>query len=618
MHLHTNTFDETQIEEACERVQNYLLAQQSTGGSWPGDTDLGPQTTAETLIALATYDALEPDLTAQAVAYLGGQQLPDGSFPPYAGATAGTLEQTAVVYAALICVGVSPTNPVALRAWQSIRACGGFAQCPLLAQLWLAIAGVIDPHNLPSIPVSWILVPGIEHQIGRIFSPAFTLMSMVLPTLIRGLKHRQDPPRGGFFGDLRRKREHERLLTYLADHQNPTGNWFGAANFTALILICFHLLGVSAQDPRAQRGLDDLKGACVRRPDTLRWIPFDAQIWSTAVIARVLCESGIPGKTPQIARALRYLLSRQSNWPQPRDWQIPARDSPRIGGWPFGDANPLACDCDTTGKVLHTLAAHRELDPGIAQAITEGRAWLMGMQHRNGGWAAFRRMGGQKHPGPFALAPFTPPKGLREALAMIRHPPVQLDDPATADITGRVLQALGALGADRHDPEIKRAVTFVLQQQYSNDLWWGRWETNFLPSSAEVLSGLAAVGVTAKNKQVACAIKKIFSCQNVDGGWGESVDSYDNLALAGCGESSAYVTGIVLRALVDLDQHNTPAASRAVTYLLKQQRQDGSWPDGNYQFTLQWPWPFYRLGLTSEQYPLLALTRYRQRVNKPA
>lgn len=606
--------DEPSIIRACEKATAYLLSCQQYTGAWPGATDLGPQTTAEVLLALATLDALEPDLTARALAYFAAQQLADGSFPPYPGADSGTLEQTSVVYASLMASGVSPSHPMAQRAWASIRANGGFEQCPLMAQIWLVVAGVMPASQLPEYPVGWVLVPGIERQLGRLFAPAFTLMVMFLPALVRALRNKHNRPPTGI-ANIRQRAEEQRIVRYLSRRQNPTGNWFGAANFTALILICLRAFGVATDDPRIQRGIRDLKLAHVVRGPTLRFVPFDAQVWNTAITTTALTTSGFAGETPAIAAALQYLLRRQSNWPLPRDWQLPAPAVPRFGGWPFGDANPLACDCDTTGKVLHALSFHRALDPAIDSAIKTGLAWLWGMQHRNGGWGAFRREGADKQPGPFALSAFTPPATAREFFQLIASPPIQLDDPATADVTGRVLQALGGLGYRTSNPRIARAIAFLRRQRYHRGLWWGRWETNFLPSSAEVLSGLAAVGVRTTDTIIIDAVTSIFNCQNLDGGWGESVESYENLALAGCGESSTYVTGIVVRALVDLGFHHSPAVKRAIDYLTMQQNSDGSWPVGNYLFTLQWPWPFYRLELTSEQYALIALARYRRMVS---
>jgi squalene-hopene/tetraprenyl-beta-curcumene cyclase len=90
------------------------------------------------------------------------------------------------------------------------------------------------------------------------------------------------------------------------------------------------------------------------------------------------------------------------------------------------------------------------------------------------------------------------------------------------------------------------------------------------------------------------------------------VDSYENPALAGVGETSTYLTGIVASALIACGQAGSPEVQRAVRYLLDIQDEHGSWPSGPYQFTVQWPWPFYRLELTAPLYGLKALTAYRQ------
>jgi squalene-hopene/tetraprenyl-beta-curcumene cyclase len=95
-----------------------------------------------------------------------------------------------------------------------------------------------------------------------------------------------------------------------------------------------------------------------------------------------------------------------------------------------------------------------------------------------------------------------------------------------------------------------------------------------------VLTGLAAVGAAApSDAPVREAVDWIFSCQNDDGGWGETAASYDDPALAGRGPSSVTVTGAVLWALSAVGHAHTPAAARAARHLVERQAPDGSWSD---------------------------------------
>jgi squalene-hopene/tetraprenyl-beta-curcumene cyclase len=172
-------------------------------------------------------------------------------------------------------------------------------------------------------------------------------------------------------------------------------------------------------------------------------------------------------------------------------------------------------------------------------------------------------------------------------------------DPASEDLTGRVLMGLGALGRHAGDSTVDKAIAFLKQQVYTNHGWFGRWECNFLPSTAYVLLGLAAVKAH-EPELVRRAVEFLCSHQNTDGGFGESIDSYENLAFVGVGPSTAYTTGLVLSALV-ASGGPRGAIDRAAGYLVSAQIQDptkqdfGLWSSEGYELVLLQPVPFYKI-----------------------
>jgi squalene-hopene/tetraprenyl-beta-curcumene cyclase len=103
------------------------------------------------------------------------------------------------------------------------------------------------------------------------------------------------------------------------------------------------------------------------------------------------------------------------------------------------------------------------------------------------------------------------------------------------------------------------------------------------------------------------------SKQNADGGFGESVASYRDPSLAGCGETTAPVTGSVLLGLVEGGESASSAARRAAAYLVEHQQPDGAWPNGDCVATLVPPNLFYEYGGAARYIPLEALGRYRAR-----
>lgn len=594
------------VDAAIARAHAHVRARQHRDGSWPGATIAGPDATAEAVIALAFTDALTPEDGRKAARAMLAYQLGDGSFSPYQDGP-GTLDQTAIVYAALLRAGEDPTSDACKKAWQYIQSHGGFDECEAYTRVLLAAGGVVEPSTLTSMPVAWVLIPGVERLLGTRFTPAFTLIFMMLPALIRGLQRRRRPAAPGTLAAL----EHARVCRYIASHQNPTGNLFGAINTSVMAILTYAALGLTREDDRLRRAVDDLKQWRRERGDELEYVGFDSRVWNTALLVTALRQGGVPADDPAIVRAAEYMITRQSFWPLPRDWQNPTPFTPRTGGWPFQDRNPFGADCDSTSEVLQAIAHLQPLATRMQTSVDAGLRWLYGMQNADGGWPAFARGQRGKDPGPFPISALDPPTGLGETLKMMLEPPIQLGDPATEDLTGRVLQGLGALGVRADDRRVAPAVRFLRAQLDRNGAWWGRWECNYLACTSEVISGLVAVGVDVSRPPFAAAVRWMLDHQNADGGWGETVDSYENVALAGTGASSQYVTGIVVCALIAAGHARSPAVARALQRLLEIQNDDGSWDGGPYQFVVQWPWPFYRLEMTATIYPLRALTAYR-------
>lgn len=594
------------VDAAIARAHSYVRAQQARDGSWPGATIAGPDATAEAVIGLAYAGVLTPADARKAARRMVEQQLPGGSFAPYEDGP-GTLDQTAIVYAALLRAGEDPGSAACTRAWRFITDHGGLAATELYTQVLLVAGGVLPAAALAPMPVAWVLVPGVERFLGTRFTPAFTQMFMMLPALIRGLGRDKRPAPGGTLAAL----EDARVCTYIARHQNPTGNLFGAINTTVMAILTYVALGITTADDRLRRAIDDLKQWRRETDDALEFVTFDSRVWNTALLVTALRQGGVSLEDPDLCRAVDYLITHQSFWPLPRDWQNPGLFTPRTGGWPFQDRNPLAADCDSTSEVLQALG---HLLPGVTRvqtSIDAGLRWLYGMQSADGGWPAFARGQRGKAPGPFPISALDPPSTLVDTLKMMIEPPIQLGDPSTEDLTGRVLQALGVLGGRANDRRIAPAVRFLRDQLASNGAWWGRWECNYLASSAEVIAGLVAVGVDVSRPPYSTAIAWMLARQNDDGGWGETVDTYVDPTLAGSGPSSQYVTGIVATTLIAAGHARSPAIARAIQRLLQIQQRDGSWDGGPYQFVVQWPWPFYRLEMTATIYPLRALTAYR-------
>jgi squalene-hopene/tetraprenyl-beta-curcumene cyclase len=239
------------------------------------------------------------------------------------------------------------------------------------------------------------------------------------------------------------------------------------------------------------------------------------------------------------------------------------------------------------------------------------------MQNPDGGFPSFFWGHPSKRPGPIMLRPLRlrfsdlslsePSAWLRRLAESSEH----LGDPATEDVTSRVLLALAQTGTELSAPETRRALEFLQQQQCPTGAWWGRWKVNYLPVTACVLAAFARVGDDLSKDGAQRALRWLVSKQNRDGGFGESVDSYRDPSLAGVGPSTAPVTAAVLLGLIAAGQARGQAAARAARYLVDRQRDDGAWDNADCVATLVPPNLFYVYDGAARYMPLEALASYR-------
>jgi squalene-hopene/tetraprenyl-beta-curcumene cyclase len=233
----------------------------------------------------------------------------------------------------------------------------------------------------------------------------------------------------------------------------------------------------------------------------------------------------------------------------------------------------------------------------LAQAIDVGIKWLVSMQNKDGGWGAFDRDNDRDFLNNIPFADHN---------AML--------DPSSPDVTARVVECLGRFGWKTSNVRIGRAIDYFLKQQLPAGPWYGRWGVNYIYGTSGVLRALAAVGAQ-EDPTVHAAMKRavdwLKSVQQKDGGFGESIASYDNPNLMGRGDATASQTAWGLLGLLTLVPPGDPAAKRAAEYLVEHQNEKGTWDEAPFTGT-GFPKVFYlKYHLYRHYFPLMALARYR-------
>ena len=318
-----------------------------------------------------------------------------------------------------------------------------------------------------------------------------------------------------------------------------------AAIYPAMMNSIFALmaLGHGPDDPLTSREIREFSRFEIEEEDTIRMQPCVSPVWDTCIAMVALEEAGVPADHPALVKSADWILSKQVLGPG--DWQVKNKDA-EPGGWVFEFRNDFYPDVDDTAFVLMALQRVKFPDPKrMEAAIRRGIQWLLSMQNRDGGWAAFDRDNNKSF---LSNIPFA------DHNAML--------DPSTADVTARVLECLGRFGWTANHPAMQRALQFLLKDQCEDGSWFGRWGVNYVYGTSGVLRSLETVSLTAK-EYCQRAVNWLRSVQKADGSFGESLRSYHEPQTKGEGNSTASQTAWGLIGLLAGAEAERPRDSKS-------------------------------------------------------
>ncbi|HTA46844.1 MAG TPA: squalene--hopene cyclase [Bryobacteraceae bacterium] len=528
----------------------------------------------------------------RAAARILSKQLPDGGFNIY---VKGPSEISASVkaYFALKLAGVPTEGPEMARLRERILALGGIQSANSYTKVNLSLFDLYPREGTPSIPPEIVLLPGKllyqmsswtraivislaivhAHDPKRPVPAGFNLDELFLPaksisfetsdswlswrkTFVQSDKILKLWDRYGF-ARIRKAaiRKCEHWMLERMKHADGLGAIYPPMQYSIMAL---DVLGYPENSPVRVEALRQFDSLMTDDGKTLFFQPCFSPVWDTAIASYALGEAGW-SRSQALTRSADWLLAREIR--RKGDWSV-KRPHTEPSGWAFEFRNDWYPDIDDTAMVMLAFP-HMRATRTAAQAATRERAleWLLAMQSKDGGWAAF---------------------DVDNNWEILTHVPFAdhnaMLDPTCADITGRTLEALAANGMNRNHSACRRAIDYLIRTQLADGSWYGRWGVAYVYGTCFALRGLRAMGEDDHEPHIQRANEWLRSVQNADGGWGESCASYDNDNFTPA-ESTPSQTAWALMGLMAGGDTTSSSVRDGVDYLIRTQAEDGSWAE---------------------------------------
>jgi len=626
------------LESSIAAASRAILDTRMPDGHWVFELEADATIPAE-YVLLRHYLAEPVDavLEAKIANYLRRIQNENGGWSLFYGHEFD-MSASVKAYFALKMIGDSPDAPHMKKAREEMLRRGGAIKSNVFTRIMLALFGVVTWRAAPMMPVEIMLLP-------RWFPIHLTKISywartVIVPLLVlMNKKPRARNPLGVGIDELFLEDPKSIGMTAKAPHQSQL--WFTGFNLLDKVLrvvdplfpkaprqraidkavgfvterlngvdglgaifpamantvMMYDLLGYPKDHPHYVLARQSVENLLVIKDGEAYCQPCVSPIWDTALTAHAMIEVGGEKAEASAKAALDWLKPKQVLDIE-GDW-IEKRPGVRPGGWAFQYNNAHYPDLDDTAVVVMAMdRARGTLSAGAKydEAIARGREWLLGLQSKDGGWAAFDADNLEYY---LNNIPFSDHGALL--------------DPPTEDVTARCVSMLAQLGETAKTSEaLARGIEYLRRTQLPDGSWFGRWGVNYIYGTWSVLCALNAAGVDHDDPVIRKAADWLIAIQNSDGGWGEDGNSY-RLDYKGYvkSETSASQTAWATLALMAAGKVDHPATQRGIANLIQNQTRDGLWTEPQYTGG-GFPRVFYlRYHGYSKFFPLWALARYR-------
>ncbi|MFP6710928.1 MAG: squalene--hopene cyclase [Rhodospirillales bacterium] len=627
------------LEDVIQRAQSRLLDIQFADGHWAFPLEADVTIPAEYILLNHYLGEIDDELEAKLANYIRRIQGKDGGWPLYHD---GDFNVSASVkaYFALKLVGDDPAEPHMVKARDAILAHGGAKESNVFTRLTLALFGMVPWRATPVTRIEVLLAPKwfplhinkVSYWTRTVTVPLLILTALrpiaknprnvTLDELFTKSRFEEDyrikNPTEHWIGSLMIvldrlarpiekflpnyfvNRSIDKALSFIAQRLNGEDGLGGIFPAMANALMAFDALEIPRNDPRvitARKAIDKL---LIFQNDEAYCQPCLSPVWDTGLAAHAMLEVN-QSAGPRDARI--DTIGKSCDWLEDLqirdcmgDWAT-WRPKLRPGGWAFQYRNDYYPDVDDTAVVA--MALHRTGNKKYEPAIQRAAEWVVGMQSKGGGWAAFD-VDNEYY--------------ILENMPFADHG--ALLDPPSADVTARCISFLAQIGYDSSHPAMRRGIKYLKREQEASGSWFGRWGTNYIYGTWSVLSAINIAGEDITTPDIKQAVDWLIGQQREDGGWGEDCASYwptpdeeqdhTDFALSLPSQTAWAILG-----LMAAGEGKSDAVAKGAQFLIETCQEDGDWVEEHFN-AVGFPRVFYlRYHGYRQYFPLLALARYR-------
>lgn len=626
---------------------------------------------------------------------LKSEQYPDGSWKDFRDHNfdSGILDATILNYFVLKLMGEPVDSDMMTKARKYVLDRGGVEASTFLSKFTLAVFNNYPWEKVPSIPdvlLNNVKLENFAQWIAPNFYPVFymrkqqmTASSFKIPEFMAkgqtvleqasrfdiselffkrpvakhaGKVKKALDSKGYYSKKLKMDKADRKVLTYFLrpEGQLPHGSWGAYGPATAMgVLILKDLLKQmgNKSEIRISKGLvvdrELIEQKIKKGLDYLAKMSTDAQygnyhglqsygnFWDTALITNALLEVA---RTNDLQNPGQNILKfEQQKLRKVGDYLLMAQGPD--GGFAFGHDFQTMTDADDSAEIILAFAklgplGRKQENNKYREAVKRSFMWLAQLRSDDLGMPAFESRASRKHPLAFIFRLFAP-HGF-------------IFDPSSADVSGHVLEAIGAMfdsysdgkfvpdliNSPSHLPRLGHDLVQYLENTVIRDgdkvMWEGRWGVNYLYGTSAALNGLFKIKAYPQKllalddnprlldlgHTVMQSLKWIQNCQNKDGGYGETTESYDHIELACKGVSTPSQTSWALLAMASArikgDSALDKAIQRAAGYLINEMNSKGEWTDNSAVGT-GFPGFLYMKYLSyPKAFPMMALAKYKE------